>query len=144
MINSIASIDQIDVCSIWPADGCTNNLKTCNAYEMCKLSCQHECIYSKNTYIRTLSPSITTFGAYPISFNQSGMLYCGTKSSNSDSFGSLSTAQSVGIAMGVILSIIILVILIIYCFKRNKKSVYRPKAKLTNAKTQYYNASAYI
>ncbi|CAL6083548.1 Hypothetical_protein [Hexamita inflata] len=122
LIKTYATIQQLEMCNIWPADGCSQgNLQSCNYFKECIATCSDTCVYSNKAFTRTITPNITIQVIKPITFIQEGMLYCGSKQDDQPK-SNLSTGAGIGIAIGVIIGLLVIIAVAFYVIKRNKSS----------------------
>ncbi|CAL6032344.1 Hypothetical_protein [Hexamita inflata] len=112
VLTEMLSIDKINMCNIWPADGCSTP-ETCTYYQQCSQSCSSKCLYNSGNFTRILEPDMYLGDSIPTTFPLNGMLYCDYSAQK------LSIGASVGIAIGVIIAVIIIIIVVFFAFKRN-------------------------
>ncbi|CAL6028119.1 Hypothetical_protein [Hexamita inflata] len=131
-IDQYATIKDLEMCNIWPADGCTSDVQQCSYFKQCVETCSEACTFFSGSVSRTITPNVTMFGIGPVTFDQPGMLYCGSSAKQNSSVG-----KSVGIAIGVIIAILLVGGLAFYVMRRNnttkKPSAFKATAQMTNA-----------
>ncbi|CAL6031513.1 Hypothetical_protein [Hexamita inflata] len=126
VLTEMLSIDKINMCNIWPADGCSTP-ETCTYYQQCSQSCNSKCLYNSGNFTRILEPDMYLGDSIPTTFPLNGMLYCDYSAQK------LSIGASVGIAIGVIIAVVIIIV-VLFAFKRNSG---RPNKNQKQMKNSY-------
>ncbi|CAL6050716.1 Hypothetical_protein [Hexamita inflata] len=131
VLTEMLSIDKINMCNIWPADGCTTP-ETCTYFKQCSQTCSSKCLYDSGTFTRTIEPDMQIDDSVPTTFTLNGMLYCDYSVPPPGST-KLSTGAIVGIAIGVIVAVVILVAVVFFVFKRNSGKPNKDQKQIKNS-----------